>query len=331
MAKYELNKDDADLKKLAADIGKMNGDDEPRPRATTTSTPAAKKKQVRTRTMLIGICCAAVLLLAVLVIIVMVKYNGNKNNLAVPNVVGKDAVAAQDVVTKAGFRAKLEYDSTGKQPDGTVISSYPVAGTVLPRGGDVTLKVAKKGGTKPMPPSKETKAVTPPGVTPVQPLPPPVLSTSSATVQQPVNAATAADGTIIMPDVVGTVATKARQTLENRGLKVQETAGSDPAQPERVVLASDPKADTPVAKGAVVRITVNTVAQKAQPQGLVEVKNYAGQRYQDAEADLKGNGLKVLYKVETTRVQPKGNVVRSDPPQGSQLPAGSSVTLIVAQ
>jgi serine/threonine-protein kinase len=59
----------------------------------------------------------------------------------VPSVVGRQQAAAQRTLVRAGLRSRVTY-VTAQQPQGTVVSQTPTAGTTVRRGTRVGLKVS---------------------------------------------------------------------------------------------------------------------------------------------------------------------------------------------
>jgi penicillin-binding protein 1A len=64
-----------------------------------------------------------------------------QNGRKVPNVVGMSGSAARSAVESAGYSASV-VNQSGGEPAGTVLGQVPVAGTVLPAGGSVTIYVS---------------------------------------------------------------------------------------------------------------------------------------------------------------------------------------------
>jgi eukaryotic-like serine/threonine-protein kinase len=127
-----------------------------------------------------------------------------------------------------------------------------------------------------------------------------------------------------VPNVVGQDVNQAVATLAGLGLnpniaRVYSTAQQD------TVTAQQPHAGDSVPKGSNVRINVS---RGAKP---VQVPDVTGQPFANAKSALQGQG----YKVQRVDVQsdqyPKGVVVASDPPAGTSVAKGSTVTLSVSK
>jgi serine/threonine-protein kinase len=127
-----------------------------------------------------------------------------------------------------------------------------------------------------------------------------------------------------VPNVVGQDVNQAVATLAGLGLnpniaRVYSTAQQD------TVTAQQPHAGDSVPKGSNVRINVS---RGAKP---VQVPDVTGQPFANAKSALQGQGFKV-QRVEVQSDQyPKGVVVASDPPAGSSVSKGATVTLSVSK
>jgi serine/threonine-protein kinase len=69
----------------------------------------------------------------------------------VPDVAGKDAATAQQILTAAGFQVVVAPTPNNSVPVNTAIGTDPVAGTKLPPGSAVTLKISSGPAATPVP------------------------------------------------------------------------------------------------------------------------------------------------------------------------------------
>jgi serine/threonine-protein kinase len=75
----------------------------------------------------------------------LVSMGPEKNSsgrIVVPDVLGKDEESARKLVAQSGLSVSVEYVYTQSSPPGMAISLRPKAGTSLPSGGNVTVKVS---------------------------------------------------------------------------------------------------------------------------------------------------------------------------------------------
>jgi serine/threonine-protein kinase len=128
-------------------------------------------------------------------------------------------------------------------------------------------------------------------------------------------------------DVVGQEFDVAKRALENDGFVV-----ADPVQetsedvPEGEVISQDPEAGTNADKGSEVTLTVSSGPDQ------VTIPQLTGFSYQEAKQLLESDkyGL-VVKKNEQASSAPENEVINSNPPGGSKVDKGSTVTLLVSQ
>ncbi len=133
--------------------------------------------------------------------------------------------------------------------------------------------------------------------------------------------------TISMPNVVGQNKSQATQTLGAQNL-TPNFVEEDSDQPPGTVLRSDPAAGAPVPKlptGG--RPTVNVVVAR-EPK--VPVPDVAGQDPFPALNTLNQAGFQVSVADAPSDTVPKGKVIGTDPPAGTQLARGAPVNLQVS-
>ena len=126
---------------------------------------------------------------------------------------------------------------------------------------------------------------------------------------------------VAVPGLIGLSEAKARAAVGDAGLAVGpvEYQPSDTVRNGRVI-SQDPNRDQYVAPGA----TVNFVVSTGKPE--VSVPSVVGSTRSDAVATLKSAGL-VATAEERESDAPKGQVVETSPPAGTQVQAGSTVTI----
>ena len=134
-------------------------------------------------------------------------------------------------------------------------------------------------------------------------------------------------GTITMPSLAGKSLAQATQTLEFSGLKLGHVSMANSAQPANTVLSSNPAAGLPVAKGTSIDLTVSN----GSGVNAVSVPNVQSLSLAAAEAKLQSEGLtfKVTDATSNPNSLPVNTVVSQDPPAGTSVKSGSSVTLTI--
>ncbi len=124
---------------------------------------------------------------------------------------------------------------------------------------------------------------------------------------------------IEVPDFTGKDAGDAEKALRKLGLEVDTTATYDDEVAENKVIEQDPGGGT-LFKGDTVELTVSKGPE------LVEVPRVVAMGQGAAANLLKRAGFKVKYK-ESASYLGLHYVLRSDPPRGSMVPKGSTITL----
>jgi serine/threonine-protein kinase len=131
---------------------------------------------------------------------------------------------------------------------------------------------------------------------------------------------------VAVPDVVDMTEVKARQTLEDAGLVVDNVSRrrTDRVEPG-IVLEQDPPADRRVATGSEVDLIVS-----AEPRPVV-VPSLAGMTVDAAEAALENVGL-VLGEVreENSETIPEGQIIGQSPGAGEEVPKDTPVAVVVS-
>ncbi|CAN7464823.1 Stk1 family PASTA domain-containing Ser/Thr kinase [Knoellia sp. LjRoot47] len=130
----------------------------------------------------------------------------------------------------------------------------------------------------------------------------------------------------VVPPLAGLSAAEATNKLGEVNLalgKVSETF--DEKVPEGQVIATTPKAGTPLKRGTVVALTVS---KGRQP---VTVTNFTGKPLDSAKTALRKDGLVVeVSGEENSDTVPSGSIIRQDP-SGGTLFKGDKVTVVVSK
>jgi serine/threonine-protein kinase len=135
----------------------------------------------------------------------------------------------------------------------------------------------------------------------------------------------AAPAKVQVPDLSGKSQDEAKAALAQAGLyldpNVPQVDVSDPNQYGKVVKQSV-SPNTTVDEGTTVTISVG------KTKDMVNVTDYTGKQYSEAEAGLKGAGFTVSKQTQAS-AEPAGTVINQKPNAGLQ-PEGSTVTLYVS-
>jgi serine/threonine-protein kinase len=128
-----------------------------------------------------------------------------------------------------------------------------------------------------------------------------------------------------VPDVLNQPQAAATATLTTAGFKVTSTAAASPTVATGNVISTTPAAGVSAAQGSAVQLVVSTGKQQ------VKIPSLVGQTPGVAGNTLGSLGLVVGTQTnESSATVPAGQVTRTDPPAGSMVAAGSSVTVFVS-
>jgi serine/threonine protein kinase/beta-lactam-binding protein with PASTA domain len=129
-----------------------------------------------------------------------------------------------------------------------------------------------------------------------------------------------------IPDVTGQTYDEASSQLEAANFKVEKSEQADDTVAEGDVISQDPAGGTEVEAGATVTLMVSTGKEK------VAIPRLSGYTYDDAKNLLEGDqyGLQV-EKSEQDSTAPEDEVINSNPPEGTDVDKGSTVTLLVSR
>jgi beta-lactam-binding protein with PASTA domain len=226
-------------------------------------------------------------------------------------------------------------------PAGTVIGTDPPGGSEADKGSQVTILLSTGPKSvklpdlhgKPLSQALQTLADLGLSANPVQipsklqsglvvrtdPKPGPVKPGSSVTVY-------VSNGNVKVPNVVGMSCSSATSTLQQAHLQADcQNAPSDTA-PAGQVFSQSPSAGQETPQGGTVTLQVSTGPSQ------VQVPDVTNTDYQTARKQLHDAGLKPFLSrcLSSDPTAPDGLVVATDPPPGSNVDPGSSVTVYVA-
>lgn len=285
---------------------------------------------------------AAVIIAGIAIVWAIVGLGGNQ--VTVPDVVGFTLEEAVAKMEGAGFVvADIKETSDTTVDPGTVVAQDPEAGTKAREGSNVTLTVSLSAEMATVPDivgkteEEARAAITDAGFT-ADPQPTQAsadVPAGSIIEQSPSGGEQAPKGSAIsyvvsrgvetgqVPNVIGLKGTTAKTNLEAAGFTVTVEEDYSSSIAAGIVISQNPNAGLTVGAGTEVVITVSKGAQPS----LVTVPDVVGENYKTATSKLKALGFKVdiTYEADTNN----GTVLDQDPPAGTQLEKGSTVSLIV--
>ncbi len=132
------------------------------------------------------------------------------------------------------------------------------------------------------------------------------------------------ESTFGMPNVVDMPLDEGTAVLTDAGLRVNPIIEETPGKPEGVIVRTDPVAETVVAKDQLVNVYYNPVKT---PFPLDDV---TGMDQAEATDLLAGKGLVVTPVIEQNPDVEEGKVIRTEPPAGTQVKQGDTITLVVS-
>jgi serine/threonine-protein kinase len=134
----------------------------------------------------------------------------------------------------------------------------------------------------------------------------------------------AGPGSAKVPSTAGLTTAKAEEALEEAGFKAQvETVHSEGVE-EGLVIHSQPSGGETATRGTDVVLTVSSGPKLATVPVLV------GTQRSVAVQQIRSRGLSPSVE-EADSPKPTGEVIRQAPSAGSQLPAGSTVSIVVSK
>ena len=131
-------------------------------------------------------------------------------------------------------------------------------------------------------------------------------------------------GQVAAPDVVGQQFDAAQDFLESEGFTASRVDQPDEEVPEGEVISQDPAAAAMVDPGATITLTVSSgPAPRTVPTVI-------GLSVAEASSQLGAAGFAVTEASEPSSDVEEGVVIRTDPAAGTELDAGSTVTIVVS-
>lgn len=260
--------------------------------------------------------------------------------IVVPDVVGLPQDQARQALQDAGFRVTPETEPAAAEA-GVVIRTDPAAGKSATDTGFVRMVVSSGPAEVQVPTvvgSTQERAVaqlTGQGfeVT-VRTARDDTVGAGLVVSQSPPGGASAAGGTpvelvvsagprpIQVPRVVGLTQDRAEGRLEGLGLVVETTTETSRSVEAGLVIRQTPAPGADINPGWTVQIVVSEGAEQ------VELAELAGRPVAEAVAAVEELGLEAAVLQESSSEVAAGLVVRSEPPSGTTLDAGSRVTVV---
>jgi serine/threonine-protein kinase len=130
---------------------------------------------------------------------------------------------------------------------------------------------------------------------------------------------------IKVPDVTDRSEAEAKQVLKEAGFQVTVRRSFDDTVQQGDVVSQNPEGATKLEQGASVTIVVS---KGPQP---VEIPNVTGQAEADAKQTLESAGFTVRTKEQYSNDVARDLVIETNPPAGTMLPKGETVTMFVSK
>jgi eukaryotic-like serine/threonine-protein kinase len=287
------------------------------------------------------------LILAGLLFLLVRNFADNADDptlVAVPNVVGQPADQAQAALEEAGFRVTRATETSNEEQRDLVVKQDPPANEEAEEGSEVTITIGGGPETATIPDvtgltvDEASQQLLEAGFVPSQ------RAVKNDDVKQnlvirtdPAAGADAAlnstvtifyssgPNTIAIPDVRGQSENDARNTLTGAGftsIQAQQEASND--VPEGQVIRTDPPAGQQAAANASITLFVSS------GRGQVGVPNVEGLTEDNARAQLQGFDVQTRDQDVNDQNQ-DGRVLSQNPPAGTQVDEGSTITLVIGR
>ncbi len=264
--------------------------------------------------------------------------------VTVPNVTGQKVQPATATLEDKGFEVATRPVPTAETPVDTVIEQNPPAAEKADEGSTVTLSVATFPGKAPIPSvsglpgKKAVKKIRDAGFSvKTQDRFSSRIDRGDAIGTDPEEGKEAVRGstvtlfvskganTVEVPSVVGEQQEIAESDLRQAGL-LPNTETRDSDEPEGEVIEQDPLGGSTVDKNSEVTIVVSSGA------GSVILRDVEGLTKQTAVRTLRGQGLSVTVREETTTDEAEDGIVTDEAPSpGTRLRKGDRVTITVGK
>ena len=243
---------------------------------------------------------------------VKLSVSSGKRPVVVPQVVGQTQGNAVSALTKLGLKPELHNVPSAKAA-GLVVAQKPPAGKEVDKGSSVALNVSTGTGTTATTTATATTTTT---------------ATATTTATTPATTSTSAAASVRVPRVVGLAQTPALRRLNVVGL-LPTVVYVRSSQPANRVISQTPAAGRTLRKGSRVRVNVST---GPNPQPATSVPDVNGQDQAAAASALRSAGFRVVVLNRPTSNQSQdGLVVEQQPRAGSNIPAGSQVTIFIGR
>jgi eukaryotic-like serine/threonine-protein kinase len=131
-------------------------------------------------------------------------------------------------------------------------------------------------------------------------------------------------GTVAVPSVTGQSEAAASAVLRRTGLVPVPALTANDTVPSGTVFGETPPAGSIVGKGTHVTIAVSI------GPGSSALPNVVGLTTAQASTKLKSAGFKPVSETRASSTVPSGHVISTDPPAGTELEAGSQVTVVAS-
>jgi eukaryotic-like serine/threonine-protein kinase len=265
--------------------------------------------------------------------------------VTVPNVVGQSADQAERELEAEGLRVARATEASTEEQRDLVINQDPTANEQVEEGSEVTITIGAGPDTATVPDvtgrtvDEASQLLIEAGFVPSQ------RAEENADIEEglvirtdPAAGADAAvnstvtifysagPDTIAIPDVRGQNENDARNTLSGAGftgnIQAQQEASND--VPEGQVIRTDPPAGQQAAANATITLFVSS------GRGQVGVPNVEGLTEDNARAQLQGFEVQILDQ-EVNDPNQDGRVLSQNPPGGTQVDEGSTITLVIGR
>lgn len=267
--------------------------------------------------------------------------------VTIPDVTGQEESAGLAVLENVGLRPRARAEPSRSVASGNATRTDPPAGTRVDRGAAVTLLVSsgppteavtipdvrgrpradalsalRDAGLRPRAASEESEEVAEGSATRTDPLAGTEVEAGAA-VTLYISSGPAA-GPVEVPNVVGSTREEAYAILEEAGLRPEGATEPSQAVAAGTVVRSDPSPGSLVDEGSAVTVVVSS-----GPPPLV-VPDVAGLRTAAAIERLKVVGLAARRSIEGSTTVPNDTVIATDPPAGTEVERGDTVTLRIS-
>jgi beta-lactam-binding protein with PASTA domain/tRNA A-37 threonylcarbamoyl transferase component Bud32 len=290
------------------------------------------------RTSIVPYAVGAAIVAAIVVVAALLLSGGSSGSVAAPTLIGRLEPTAGTAATNAGVLMKVVERRRADDPSGLVIQQTPMPGSFLGNGGEIDVVVSR--GPPPVPvPVVAQRSVTdaqtiltqagfvttidrrydetiPKDVVISSDPPGAGLATPESTVKLIVSNGPAP---VQIPDVSGHSPADASQILSAKHLTPAARNAFSDTVPVGQVIGTDPPSGTQVPRDSTVAVLVSQGPQ------MVAVPNELGQSVDTASQDLRAAGL--VPNVQN--FGPGGRVRAQDPPAGTMVKKGASVTLFL--